>query len=80
MHDLYFTHATGFDVLKMNKFGSCLIFGNPQVSTGLHLVIALIEKLGERGGGYGLITGCAAVDAGAAMVVQVSEVIVRLSD
>ena len=47
--------------------------------TGLRLVIELIEELGERGGGYGLMTGCAAGDTGAALVVQVSEVATSLS-
>ena len=79
VNDLYFAHATGFDALKMNNFGSSLIFGHPQGPTGLRLVIELIEELGERGGGYGLMTGCAAGDTGAALVVQVSEVATRLS-
>ena len=40
VNDLYFAHATGFNVLKMNKFGSSLIFGHPQDPTGLRLVKA----------------------------------------
>jgi len=37
------------------------------------LIIELIEELIIRGGGYGLFTGCAAGDTGAALVVQVRE-------
>ena len=74
MNDLYFAHATGFDAVKMNNFGSSLIFGHPQGPTGLRMVIELIEELGERAGGYGLMTGCVESDTGASLVVQVSEV------
>ena len=34
-------------------------------------VIELIEELVFRGGGYGLFTGCAAGDTGAAIVLRV---------
>jgi len=55
----------------MNNFGSSLIFGHPQGPTGLRLIIELIEELAQKGGGIGLMTGCAAGDTGAAVLVKV---------
>ena len=52
-------------------YGSSLIFGHPQGPTGMRLVIELVEELALNGGGYGLFTGCAAGDTGAALVVKV---------
>ena len=71
VNDLYFARETGFDARKMNNFGSSLIFGHPQGPTGLRLIIELIEELGQRGGGIGLMTGCAAGDTGAALILKV---------
>jgi acetyl-CoA acetyltransferase family protein len=71
VNDIYF--ARSFDVAPeaFNNHGSSLIFGHPQGPTGMRLIIELIEELVERGGGYGLFTGCAAGDTGAAVVVRV---------
>ena len=71
VNDLYFSEATGFDAERMNNYGSSLIFGHPQGPTGMRLVLELVEELAMRGGGYGLFTGCAAGDTGAAIVVKV---------
>ena len=71
VNDLYFAQQTGFDVQEMNNFGSSLIFGHPQGPTGLRLIIELIEELAQKGGGIGLMTGCAAGDTGAAVLVKV---------
>ena len=71
VNDLYFAQATGIDAKMMNNYGSSLIFGHPQGPTGLRLVIELIEELTQQGGGYGLMTGCAAGDTGAAIVIKV---------
>ena len=71
VNDLYFAHATGFNVERMNNYGSSLIFGHPQGPTGMRLVLELIEELAMQGGGYGLFSGCAAGDTGAAVVVKV---------
>ncbi len=71
VNDLYFAEATGFDAGRMNDYGSSLIFGHPQGPTGLRLLAELIEELALRGGGYGLFTGCAAGDTGAAVAVKV---------
>ncbi len=71
VNDVYF--AREFDVAfdAFNNHGSSLVYGHPQGPTGLRLVIELIEELADRGGGYGLFTGCAAGDTGAAVVVKV---------
>ena len=74
VNDVYF--ARSFDVAldAFNNHGSSLIFGHPQGPTGMRLVIELIEELVDRGGGYGLFTGCAAGDTGAAVVLKVDAV------
>jgi acetyl-CoA acetyltransferase family protein len=71
VNDVYFARA--FDVAPeaFNNNGSSLIFGHPQAPTGMRLVIELVEELVDRGGGYGLFTGCAAGDTGAALVLKV---------
>jgi acetyl-CoA acetyltransferase family protein len=71
VNDVYF--AREFDVAldAFNKHGSSLVYGHPQGPTGMRLVIELIEELADRGGGYGLFTGCAAGDTGAALVLKV---------
>ena len=71
VNDLYFAQETGFAVEHMNNYGSSLIFGHPQGPTGLRLIVELIEELVMQGGGYGLFTGCAAGDTGAAIVLKV---------
>ena len=71
VNDLYFSMATGFDAGRMNNYGSSLVFGHPQGPTGMRLVLELIEELALKGGGYGLFTGCAAGDTGAALVLKV---------
>ena len=71
VNDVYF--ARSFDVAPeaFNNHGSSLVYGHPQGPTGMRLVIELIEELVDRGGGYGLFTGCAAGDTGAALVLKV---------
>ncbi len=71
VNDLFFARELGVDVNAANNYGSPLVFGHPQGPTAARCVIELIEELAEKGGGYGLFTGCAAGDTGAALVVQV---------
>ena len=71
VNDLYFAREAGFAAERMNNFGSSLIFGHPQAPTGMRLILELIEELALRGGGYGLFSGCAAGDTGAAVVLKV---------
>ena len=72
--DLVFAKETGAKVECMNHFGCSLIWGHPQGPTGMRLVTGMIEKLATRGGGNGLLAGCAAGDTAMAVVVQVEEV------
>lgn len=71
-NDLYLANVMGIDVMTMNNYGCSLIYGHPQGPTAGRGIIELIEELVLRGGGYGLFTGCAAGDTGAALVVKVS--------
>jgi len=73
VNDIVFARETGFAVERMNNFGSSLVFGHPQGPTGTRLLIELIEELALKGGGRGLYHGCAAGDAGVAMVVEVDD-------
>lgn len=71
INDINLAKVMGIDVMKFNNYGSSLIFGHPQGPTAGRLIAELIEELVILGGGYGLWTGCAAGDTGAAMVVKV---------
>jgi acetyl-CoA acetyltransferase len=73
VNDIVFACETGFPVERMNNFGSSLVFGHPQGPTGTRLIIELIEELVIRGGGFGLYHGCAAGDAGFAVVIEVDD-------
>jgi len=72
VNDIAFSKRTGYDVMKMNNYGSSLIYGHPQGPTAGRGIIELIEEVVLLGGGYGLFTGCAAGDTAAAMVLKVS--------
>lgn len=72
VNDLYFAREFGVDAGSVNNYGSPLIFGHPQGPTTGRCVIELIEEIVDLGGGYGLFTGCAAGDTGAALVVKVT--------
>lgn len=71
-NDVHMAKEMGIDVMGFNNYGSSLIYGHPQGPTGGRGVIELIEELVLLGGGYGLFTGCAAGDTGAALVIRVS--------
>jgi len=71
VNDIYFAHELDIALEAFNNYGSSLIFGHPQGPTGMRLINELIEELVLRGGGYGLFTGCAAGDTGAAIVLRV---------
>lgn len=72
VNDMYFARAFEINPETFNNYGSSLIFGHPQGPTGMRLVIELVEELVAKGGGHGLMTGCAAGDTGAAIIVRVS--------
>jgi acetyl-CoA acetyltransferase family protein len=71
VNDVYFSREFDVAIDAFNNHGCSLVYGHPQGPTGMRLVIELIEELVDRGGGYGLFTGCAAGDTGAAVVVKV---------
>ncbi len=71
VNDLYFAREFGVDATQTNNYGCPLVFGHPQGPTAARCVIELVEELALKGGGYGLFTGCAAGDTGAALVVKV---------
>ena len=73
VNDVVFARETGYDVMKMNNYGSSLVWGHPNGPTGMRAVIELIEELAIRGGGIGLFEGCAAGDLGMAVVIQVDQ-------
>lgn len=70
-NDLAFAKKMGNDVMKMNNYGSSLIYGHPQGPTVGRAVIEMIEELAMAGGGYGLFTGCSAGDTAASLVIKV---------
>ena len=72
VNDIVMGKELGIDEKIFNHYGSSLIFGHPQGPTTMRLAIELIEELALKGGGYGLVAGCAAGDSGAALVVKVN--------
>jgi len=71
-NDIYMARELGIDVMGFNNYGSPIIFGHPQGPTAGRCIVELIEEVVALGGGYGLFSGCAAGDTGAALVVKVS--------
>jgi len=71
-NDLNFAKKMGIDVMKMNNYGSSLIYGHPQAPTAGRIIAEMIEEMVILGGGYCLWTGCAAGDTGAAMIFKVT--------
>ncbi|HUW66392.1 MAG TPA: thiolase family protein [Spirochaetia bacterium] len=71
-NDLYLANEMNINVMKMNNYGCSLIYGHPQGPTAGRTIMEMVEELVMLGGGYGLFTGCAAGDTGAALLVKVS--------
>lgn len=71
VNDIVLRKELGIDDRIFNNYGCSLIWGHPQGPTTMRLAIELIEELVMKGGGYGLVTGCAAGDSGAALVIRV---------
>ncbi len=72
VNDIYFAKEFGIKWEDMNNYGSSLVFGHPQGPTAGRTIIEMIEELVIKGGGYGLFTGCAAGDTGAALILKVN--------
>jgi acetyl-CoA acetyltransferase len=70
-NDLYLAKEFGIPLESFNNYGCSMVFGHPQAPTVPRLVIEGIEEAVLRGGGYVMITGCAAGDTGAALVLKV---------
>ncbi len=70
-NDLNFAKKFGIDVMKMNNYGTSMIYGHPQAPTAGRIIAEMIEEMVDLGGGYCLWTGCAAGDTGASMVFKV---------
>jgi acetyl-CoA acetyltransferase len=71
VNDIVMRKELGIDDKIFNNYGSSLIYGHPQGPTTMRLCVELIEELVQKGGGYGLVAGCAAGDSGAALVIKV---------
>jgi len=72
VNDIILRKELGIDDKIINNYGCSLIFGHPQGPTVMRLAIELIEELVIKGGGYGLVTGCAAGDSGASLIIKVN--------
>lgn len=72
VNDLYMQKELGIPEEIFNNYGSSMIFGHPQGPTTMRILIELIEELVVKGGGYGLLSGCAAGDSGASLIVKVN--------
>lgn len=70
-NDIYMAKQMAIDVNGFNNYGSSLIFGHPQAPTAGRLLIEGIEETAMAGGGYLLLSGCAAGDTGAALVLKI---------
>ncbi len=70
-NDLHLAQELGIDAMTFNNYGSSLVFGHPQAPTLARLIIEAIEETVLKGGGYALITGCAAGDSAACLIVKV---------
>lgn len=71
VNDLHLAKALGLEAERFNNYGTSLVFGHPQGPTLARLLIEAIEETALKGGGYALVTGCAAGDSAAALVVKV---------
>jgi len=71
VNDIHLARGLNIDPNGMNNFGCSLIYGHPQGPTVGRLMIEGIEEVVMAGGGYLLVTGCAAGDTAAAIILKV---------
>ena len=65
------SQATGdVDDSKFNVLGGSIAYGHPFAATGARMITQTLYELRRRGGGFGLVTACAAGGLGAAMVLE----------
>ena len=70
-NDINFARKLGNDVMKMNNYGSSIVYGHPQAPTAGRIIMEMVEEMTMLGGGYCLWAGCAAGDTGASMILKV---------
>jgi acetyl-CoA acyltransferase len=61
----------GIDEEKVNVNGGAIALGHPLGCTGTKLTTTLVQELGRRGGGYGVVSMCIGGGMGAAGVFEV---------
>ena len=65
------SQATGeVDDSIFNVSGGSIAYGHPFAATGARMITQTLHELKRRGGGFGLVTACAAGGLGAAMVLE----------
>jgi len=70
-NDLYLAQELKLDKMNINNYGTSIVYGHPQGPTVGRLMIEGIEEAVLKGGGYVVVTGCAAGDSSAALVLKV---------
>jgi acetyl-CoA acyltransferase len=55
---------------KLNVMGGSIAIGHPFGATGARITLSVLNELRRRGGGFGLISVCAAGGLGASMIVE----------
>ena len=70
-NDLHLAANLGIDPAGINNYGSSLVFGHPNSATLGRLIVEAIEEAAVLGGGYAVVTGCAAGDNAAAIILKV---------
>lgn len=73
VNDAIFAKVMNHDWEKVNKTGCSLVWGHPQGPTLTRIVIESLEEAVTLGGGYVLLSGCAAGDVGIAAIFKVTE-------
>ena len=58
------------DESRFNVLGGSIAYGHPFAATGARMITQTLHELRRRGGGFGLVTACAAGGLGAAMVLE----------
>jgi len=55
---------------KLNVMGGSIAIGHPFGATGARITLSVLNELRRRGGGFGLVSVCAAGGLGASMIVE----------
>ncbi|NLN06727.1 MAG: thiolase family protein [Firmicutes bacterium] len=71
VNDMVLAKELGLKAEEINNYGSSLVWGHPQAPTVARLLIEGIEEAVLKGGGYVMITGCAAGDTSATLILKV---------